>query len=291
MDGSHVGKNVDFLSNILKENRKADYGNDELIIISEYPDIKLPHKSDKAYVLSRIRNTDFPQISDMNGERIEALVLGEGKGLRDPAHFIVFENGAIIGAEANRQARDVATALQFILSTWVHDFGSKYGIKDVSINRIRRGRITPEMFTSIRSIKIQSSPNYMSEMMTPDDSIKSIFSSNNEVKVTLGIDCPKKRNDKRGLQRIGDVLGKLIREAEKAESTFSMLKIEGIRKTGNGKYETINVLDNIMVVKKTVVGLDNNTKGVLPESMYQSIIDVYNENIADINEYLPIVRE
>ena len=290
-DGSHVSKNSDFLMKILTEKRKVDYGIDEQVIISKYSGVNLTSSLDSAWVLSRVRNTDFPQISDMNGEQVEPLTLGDGKGLRDPAHFIIFENGAIIGAESNRQSRDVATTLQFILSHWVHDFGYKYNITDVSINRIRREKITPDTFTAVRSIKIQSSLNYTKNLMKPVNSIKSILDSNAEAIVTIGVDIPKKRNDKRGLNKYKDMLRSVLPEADKVDSTFSMLKIEGIKRGGNGKYEVINVLDDVMVVNKAVVKLDNNTKGVLPEYMYKSIIDAYYENMSDIEAYLPKIRE
>lgn len=76
-DGSHVGKDSAFLTQILKKNRKADYRTDEQVIISESTDIKLPNISDSAWVLSRIRKSDFPQTSDMNGERVQALIQDE----------------------------------------------------------------------------------------------------------------------------------------------------------------------------------------------------------------------
>ncbi len=287
---AHVSKSENFLRNILTGTHEIPYGDKEHLIIKEYPDYPLHNKEniESCWVMSRIRQVDLPQISDTKAEHIESLSLRDDQGLRDPGHFILFDNGAIIGAESNRQCRNIPSVLQGLLSRWIIS-NPDSGLIDVNINAIQKKTVNPDDFSELRKICVRSSWNYMKNLVSTDKRLADIYNINDEMQLEFSLIGDKKQNKGRIINGL-DFFRDIMRKPESINE-FTMFKIEGVRKNKDGKYEEVNVLNDLMVLKKPVVNLDELTKGVDPSSMYEKIIEAYKECSNDIYAYRPSIRQ
>lgn len=285
-NGQRTIKPIGFLRQIFQDQGLVPYGDGEHLVVRELNYEEEDTENRSYWVLSRIRSKDLPQICDDNGDNVTKLLLDSNKGLRDPNHFIIFNNGVILGAECNRQSRDVRLALIMMVHKWIQDHPDA-GISNFDIKSLSKKKLDLEHIRKIKKFHLRSSPAIVKNLVAGDNSFSEVFEENEEMRVEITLlGNTRRRRGTLSLHAIKEFIQSHLEEPSQLEN-IDMLKIEIIQENGDGKYEEVNLLDNYLVTKKQVVKIDNETKGVDQDSMFAEIKASYDDHKEDIDRYLP----
>ena len=270
---------------ILNEAGRFDYGDVESRVIRE--EIQKINKDYSFWSISRIKRYDIPQISDFNAENTKGIDLAENEGICEKVHFVLFNNGEIIGVETYLPAGTVQSSLTIAINKWIkehpeHEF---YG---VNINPLQKNKADITKLKGIKKYRIRASPRIALGIQGENqNSFSSLFNANETSKLDLTLTWDRK--EKKYLTGVIERITKIFENDTEIEGV-DILRVEALADDGTGNYEEIDLLNSYMISRKQIVRLNENTKAVSDESIFEQIIETYNEFRDDINSRKPLAK-
>lgn len=291
----HIRKELGFLNSILANMSMIETADEAFnIYIENYKnDLLSKRNSDKSFwKLSKIRNTDYPLKFNKIEKTSSSLNLTENEGLQDPAHFVVF-NGVFIGAELNINTPRVATVLyreinKYLNKTHIDD------ISEIEIRPLLRDDAYKKIdkMIKVHNVEIKIATNYaqlLNKNPYPRDySIGKTFASAEVAQdMTLGLKFfvrhGKNVDSKRSVKQILNDVKSAIINPECFDSV-KIAKIKG-QMGGSDFPETVDLLEDSLMVTRSVAKLNDITKAVDPLDMYEKILDSHTALKSDLEKY------
>lgn len=279
----HIRKELGFLNSVLAgipliETADSLYD----IYIENYKDDVLSKKhADKSFwKLSKIRNTDYPLKFNKTDKTSSSLNLASDEGLQDPSHFVVFDDG-FIGTELNNNTPRVATVLYREINKYLNKTPLE-GINKVEIKPLFREDAWAKIdkMADINNIQIKIATNYaqfLNKNPYPRDySIGRTFASAEAAQdmalgLTFFVRRGKNINSKRAVKQILNDIKCAITNPECFDSV-KIAKIKG--KTFGADFpETVDLLEDALMVTRSIAKLNDKTKAVDSLDMYEKILD------------------
>jgi hypothetical protein len=298
-NGDKIQKNAQFIRKILSDisGQPIQQNNNELLYLESYQQTTLSGSTRHLYRISKIRKSDLPLGFDINEKNIFPLDLKDYQGLFEPSHFVIFD-GKIIGAEYNHYGvKWVHSKLVWLINDYLRN-NPQIGIKRVEIKPILKKEVYDliEKFIEIKGIRISVATNYAKLLKQQDpQSFEQMFSAAELVddmwlhlSFTLG--KGKKYGDPSKFEKLLKSIKKIL-SREDSKNNVNVLEIRG-KLEGSDTIEKINVLEELMLTEKRIPKLDDRTRAVNPDSMYQEIIDSYLALKDELEEFMnPVTAE
>ena len=293
-----VQKDMQFIHNILSEisGQLIEHDSD-FLYVEDYGHKAISEFNMGQYIISKIRKSDLPLKFNVNNKHVSPLDLKGHEGLFEPSHFVIFD-GKIIGAEYNHYGvRQMNSKLLRIINNYLKQ-NTLTDIKRVEIKPILKKEVYNliEKFVEIRGIKISIATNYAKLLKKEDpESFEQMFSAAEMADdMWFNLSFSLGRGKKNGYPTKFE---KLLRSFEKilfrddVKNNVNVMEIRG-KFEGNDSIESINILEELMLTEKRVSKLDNRTRAVNPESMYNEIIDSYLALKDELEEFInPVINE
>jgi len=295
-NGEKVQKDIHFIHTILTgvSRQLVEYKGDFLYI--KVYDTEAASKFNRGlYSIAKIRKSDLPLKFDINNKHISPLNLRDNEGLFEPSHFVIFD-GKIIGAEYNHYGvRQINSKLEWLINDYLTQ-NTLADIKRVEIKPILKKEVYDliEKFVEIRGIRISIATNYAKLLKQEDPaSFEQMFSAAEIVDdmwlhLTFSLGRGKKYGDPAKFEKVLKSIKKIL-SREDSKNNVNLIEIRG-KFEGSDSIESINVLEELMLTEKRVSKLDDRTRAVNPESMYEEIIDSYLALKDELEEFVSPVR-
>ncbi|ASJ11263.1 hypothetical protein A3L12_08130 [Thermococcus sp. P6] len=285
-NGERIQKDLKFIESILNSysNQIIKLYNDELFIRRHGV------KNNRSFWrLEKIRKDELPLKFNELHLKEDPLNLQEHEGLAEPSHFVIFD-GKIIGAEYNHYGvRWVNSKLVRIINDYLSN--NSTDVVRVEIKPIFRKELYNllERFIEIRGITIKIATNYARLLAKEDpESFGKMFSAAeliDGVWLSLGVTIGSRKHvEISKFDRIKESIKRLLRHPEATEN-LRAINIRG-RLEGEESIEEFNLLEEMLVSEKRVAKLDERSRAVNPESMFNAIVDSYYAFENELKEYI-----
>ena len=298
-NGDKVQKNAQFIKNILSKisGQLIQRGNDELLYLDGYKQTTISSQDRNLYRIFRLRDKDLPLEFDINTKDISSLNLDKDKVLGEPSHFIIFD-GKIIGAEYNHYGvKWVNSKLMWLIND--HLGSNTYGdIKRVEIKPILRKEVYEliEKFAEIKGISISIATNYAKLLKQEDpQSFSQMFSAaelvdNMWLNLSFTLGKGRRHGSPTKFEKVLKSIKKIL-SREDSKNKVNIIEIRG-KFEGSDTIETVNILEELMLTEKRIPKLDDRTRAVNPDSMYQEIVESYVALKDELEEFMsPVITE
>jgi len=292
---NHIRKDFGFLNSILGKISLIETKDEQhAIYIENYKNDLLSENNEykSFWRMSKIRSTDYPLIFNKTNKKSSCLDLTPEQALQDPSHFVIFE-GAFLGSELNHNTPLVATILyreinKILKNSPIEDINGieiKPLFRDDAYKKI-------DKMVSINRIQIKIATNYaqlLNKSPYPKDySFGKTFASAEAAQdmvlgLTFFVRRKKDVDSKRSVKKILEDVKNAITNPECFDSV-KIAKIKG-KLMGADLPETIDLLEDAMMVRQQVTKIDDRTKAVSPVDMFEKILDSHNDLKDELRKY------
>lgn len=299
-DKSKVRRELQFFNHFLEKEEKHEFCETYDIILEKFPLFK-PKKEEllqdvkySCWKISKIRKHDLPQKYSEKTKKCTPLQLLDDEGLYEPTHFVIF-NGNILASEMNHFGQQANTGLFNIINECL-DKEPLPDIRSVKIKQIMKGEAYELLRkgSEFRSITIEVATPYAKELKNSENpSFKAMFSAAdliNDIELVLKFTMGRKRKiSSEAFSLVIETIQELVGYPG-AKENIKVLKIDAKRKAYDKKFKTVNILDDYLFSTTHNAKVDDNTKGVDSEDMFNNIIDSYLDNEETLKVFTPCLE-
>lgn len=222
------------------------------------------------FSLAAVRRANLPR-SEINGNLAD-LQLSSNAGLHEPIHVRMFGDN-ILGVESNfygpRISR-LAPYLKHALGRNAPNFSPEALLRQDSADRL--GHIE-----ELRVVELYLRPSYISKVSQASKSLGDAFRAMDEVSraAVIGLTLRPEPNQRAALgSKILKGLKKVASRSDVPDNVYRF-KAKGVNDAG--RIDQIDLLEDHLVSKKTILTVGARSRAVLADSAYEAIGEAYEE--------------